>query len=28
LNHKPNLVYMDDLNNIVKSSNSIPVQVA
>ena len=28
LNHKPKLVYLDETNNITKSSNTIPVQVA
>jgi aspartate 1-decarboxylase len=28
LNFKPNLVYLDEKNNITRTSNSIPVQVA
>lgn len=28
LNHKPKLVYLDAENNIIRSSNTIPVQVA
>ena len=28
LNHKPKLVYLDQANNIIRSSNTIPVQVA
>ena len=28
LNHKPNLVYLDEKNTLLKSSNAIPVQVA
>jgi aspartate 1-decarboxylase len=28
INHKPKLVYLDEENNIVRSSNAIPVQVA
>lgn len=28
LNHKPKLVYLDAHNNITRSSNTIPVQVA
>jgi aspartate 1-decarboxylase len=28
LNHKPKLVYLDEHNNIIRSSNTIPVQVA
>jgi len=28
LNYKPNLVYLDETNTIIKSSNSIPVQAA
>jgi len=28
LNHQPKLVYLDDVNNIIRASNTIPVQVA
>lgn len=28
LNHKPKLVYLDAENNIIRSNNTIPVQVA
>jgi len=28
LNYKPKLVYLDEHNNIIRSSNTIPVQVA
>ena len=28
LNHKPKLVYLDEKNDILRSSNTIPVQVA
>lgn len=28
LNHKPKLVYLDENNNIIRSSNTIPVQAA
>ena len=28
LNHKPKLVYLDEMNDILRSSNTIPVQVA
>ena len=28
LNHKPKLVYLDENNHIIRSSNTIPVQVA
>ncbi len=28
LNYKPHLVYLDDNNQVVRSSNAIPVQVA
>ena len=28
LNHKPNLVYLDEKNTLLKSSKTIPVQVA
>lgn len=28
LNHKPKLVYLDESNTIIRSSNNIPIQVA
>ncbi len=28
LNHQPKLVYLDKINNIIRASNTIPVQVA
>lgn len=28
LNYKPTLVYLDDKNNVIRTSDSIPVQVA
>jgi aspartate 1-decarboxylase len=28
LNYKPTLVYLDEKNNVIRTSDSIPVQVA